>query len=196
MKRIARTLSLVALGGLALTAIPSGSHSQGHDPSAQIAAQRVAMRALAKMDGTWRGKTRIQGMDGKWMEHTQTERVGTTLDSTLKLIEGRGYDADGKLSFHAIATLGYDARKKAFAFRSHARGEVGDFAFTPTDSGFVWEIPTPGFTIRYSAVIRDGRWREVGDRIIAGRDPVRFIEMDLTRVGDTDWPAAGAVQPR
>lgn len=37
---------------------------------------------------------------------------------------------------------------------------------------------------------------EVGDRMMTGDAPVRFIEMDLTRLGDTDWPAAGAVPPR
>ncbi len=196
MKRISLTLSVVVLAGMTVSLLPLQSHAQGYDPSAQIAAQRTAMRSLAMMDGTWRGKARILGMDGKWQELTQTERVGTTLDSTLKLIEGRGYDAEGKPAFHAIAMLGYDARKKAYAFRSHARGEVGDFAFTPTDSGFVWEVKAPAFTIRYSAVIRDGRWREVGDRIVTGSDPVRMIEMDLVRLGATDWPAAGAVPPR
>lgn len=196
MKPLSRTLFLVVIATSALIALPPRTHAQGYDPSAQIAAQKVAMRPLLKMDGTWRGKARIQGMDGKWKELTQTERVGTTLDSTLKLVEGRGYEADGKLSFHAVATLAYDARKKAFAFRTNSRGEVGDFAFTPTDSGFVWEIPTPGFTIRYTATIRDSRWREVGDRIVSGSQPVRFFEMEVTRFGDTDWPAAGAVPPR
>ncbi len=196
MKSLSRTLPRFALAALALFAFPPGGHAQGYDPSAQIAAQKAAMRVLAKLDGTWRGKARILGMDGKWTEHTQTERVGTTLDSALKLIEGRGYDADGKLVFHAVATLGYDARRKAYAFRSNSRGEIGDFAFTPTDSGFVWEIPTPMFTMRYTAVIRDGRWHEVGDRILKEGQPVRFIEMDVTRLGDTDWPAGGAVPAR
>jgi len=196
MKPLSRNLSLVALAASALIALAPRGHAQGYDPSAQIATQRTAMRSLARMDGTWRGKARIQGMDGKWKEITQTERVGNTLDSTLKLVEGRGYDETGKLAFHAVATLAYDTRKKAFAFRSHSRGEVGDFAFTPTDSGFVWEIPTPAFTIRYTATIRDGQWREVGDRIVSGGQPVRFFEMEVTRLGDTDWPAAGAVQPR
>jgi hypothetical protein len=45
----------------------------------------------------------------------------------------------------------------------------------------------PGFRIK------DGAWREVGDRIMPGKEPVRIFEMNLTRVGDTDWPAAGAV---
>jgi hypothetical protein len=48
-------------------------------------------------------------------------------------------------------------------------------------------------TIRYTAVIKDGTLREVGDRIVSGKEPVRFFEMNLKRVGDTDWPAAGAV---
>ena len=196
MQPRSRTLPLFTLALLASCALPPGAHAQGYDPSAQIAAQKSAMRVLSKLDGTWRGKARILGMDGKWTEHAQTERVGTTLDSALKLIEGRGYDADGKLVFHAVATLGYDARKKAYAFRTNSRGEIGDFAFTPTDSGFVWEIPTPTFTMRYTAVIRDGRWHEVGDRIFKEGQPVRFIEMDVTRLGDTDWPAGGTVPPR
>jgi len=28
---------------------------------------------------------------------------------------------------------------------------------------------------------------------MAGSEPVRFFEMNLTRVGDTDWPAANAI---
>ena len=191
------TRSRLFLVSLALLSLPLVALAQGrHDPTPNMNAQRAAMRPLAMLDGTWRGKARLLGADGKWEEHTQTERVGTTLDSTLKLIEGRGYDAEGKPVFHAVAVLGYDARRKAYAFRTHALGEVGDFVFTPTDSGFVWEVKAPAFTMRYTTVIRDGRWREVGDRIVSGAEPVRFIEMDLTRIGSTDWPAAGAVPPR
>jgi hypothetical protein len=51
-------------------------------------------------------------------------------------------------------------------------------------------------TIRYTAVVKEGVWLEVGDRIMAGKDPIRFFEMNLKRVGDTDWPAAGAVPPK
>jgi len=44
--------------------------------------------------------------------------------------------------------------------------------------------------------VKDGRWTEVGDRIAPGRDPVRFFEMKLQRVGDSEWPGAGAIPPR
>jgi hypothetical protein len=50
-------------------------------------------------------------------------------------------------------------------------------------------------TIRYTAVIKDGAWLEVGDRITPGKDPVRFFEMNLKRVGDTTWPAGGRSVP-
>jgi hypothetical protein len=75
-------------------------------------------------------------------------------------------------------------------------GQVGDFVLTPTADGYTWEIPAGPMTIRYTAVIKGGSWNEVGDRIAKGQEPVRFFEMNLTRVGDTDWPAGGAIPPR
>ena len=79
---------------------------------------------------------------------------------------------------------------------SHAMGNVGDFVLTLSPDGYTWEIPAGPMTIRYTAVIKDGAWREVGDRIVPGKDPVRFFEMNLKRMGDTDWPAAGAISPK
>lgn len=51
-------------------------------------------------------------------------------------------------------------------------------------------------TIRYTAMIKNGNWMEVGDRILPGQEPVRFFEMNLKRVGDTNWPGAGAIPPK
>jgi len=48
-------------------------------------------------------------------------------------------------------------------------------------------------TIRYTATIKDGTWVEVGDRIFPGKEPIRFFEMSLKRIGDTTWPASGWV---
>ncbi len=77
--------------------------------------------------------------------------------------------------------------------RSYAMGNAGDFVLTPSADGFTWEIPAGPMTIRYTAVVKDGVWHEVGDRIAPGQEPVRFFEMRLTRVGDSTWPAAGAI---
>jgi len=51
-------------------------------------------------------------------------------------------------------------------------------------------------TIRYTAVIADGAWKEVGDRIAPDKEPVRFFEMTLKRVGDTSWPVEGIIAPK
>ena len=88
------------------------------------------------------------------------------------------------------------AQREGMAPLSYAQGYQGDFVITPTADGYTWEIPAGPMTIRYTAVVNDGKWREVGDRIMPGRAPVRFFEMNLVRVGDSDWPGAGAISPK
>ena len=114
----------------------------------------------------------------------------------MKVIEGRGYDADGKVAFNAFGTISYNLATHVYTLHSYAQGQVGDFVFTPTADGYSWEIPAGPMTIRYTAVIKDGTLREVGDRVMPGKEPVRFFEMNLKRIGDTNWPAAGAISPK
>lgn len=168
----------------------------GQNPETLLAAQREAMRQLSFMDGVWRGPAWTVLPSGEKHNITQTERIGPFLDGSLKVIEGRGYDASGKVTFNAFGTISYDPAKRSYTLHSYAQGRAGDFALTPTADGYVWEIPAGPATIRYTATIKDGTWREVGDRVTPGREPVRFFEMNLRRVGDTDWPAAGAVGPK
>jgi len=194
------TLALLLLSaGVSVTAradqpADAGARAQQRpDPAAIIAAQREALARLAHMDGTWRGAAWTILPSGEKHTLTQTERVGPFLGGSVRVIEGRGYEADGSVGFNALGIVSYDPEKRTYAFHSYAMGRAGDFVLTPTDDGYVWEIPLGPMTIRYTAVIKDGKWREVGDRIVPGKDPVRFFEMDLTRIGDTDWPEGGAV---
>jgi len=182
---------LIIVSGVSLSA--SG---QRPDPATLIAAQREAMAPLAFMDGVWRGPAWTILPSGEKHNITQTERIGPFLDGSVKVIEGRGYNADGTVGFNAFGTISYNLATRVYTLHSYAQGNVGDFALTRTADGYVWEIPAGPMTIRYTAVIKDGAWREVGDRIVPGKDPVRFFEMNLKRVGSTDWPAAGAVSPK
>jgi hypothetical protein len=166
------------------------------NPEATIAAQREAMKAFAAMDGVWRGPAWTILASGEKHSITQTERIGPFLDGSVKVIEGRGYDPDGKVTFNAFGTISYNPAKKSYTMHSYAQGNAGDFTITPTADGYVWELPAGPFTIRYTATIKDGTLREVGDRIVPGKEPVRFFEMNLRRIGDTDWPAAGAIPPK
>ena len=168
----------------------------GSDSAALIKAQRKAMDPLVYMDGVWRGQAWTILESGEKHTVTQTERIGPFLNGSVKVIEGRGYNSDGKIGFNALAILSYSPEKKGYVLHSHAMGRVGDFAFRPTTDGYVWEVPAGPMTIRYTAVIKDGTWQEVGDRILPGKEPARFFEMNLKRLGDTDWPAAGAIPPK
>lgn len=192
LKTLALLLLLTMALGLALTASGQGRS----DPATLLAAQREAMSRLSFMDGVWRGPAWTILPNGEKHTITQTERIGPFLDGSVKVIEGRGYDAEGKVTFNAFGTISYNPATRAFTLHSYAQGNVGDFVLTSTPEGYVWEIPAGPMTIRYTAVIKNGTWREVGDRIAPGKEPVRFFEMNLKRVGDTNWPAAGAVSPK
>lgn len=191
-QRIA-ALALVALG---VTAQSTASAQGMPDPKVLIAAQREGMAPLAYMNGVWRGPATTTLPSGEVHNITQTERIGSFLDGSVKVIEGRGYEPDGRVGFNALGVISYDPATKTYTMRSYAQGFHGDFVITPTADGYTWEIPAGPTTIRYTAVIKDGKWREVGDRIVPGRPPTRFFEMNLVRVGDSDWPGAGAINPK
>ena len=44
----------------------------------------------------------------------------------MKVIEGRGYDADGNVSFNALCIVSYDPDSRTYKMRSYTMGMVGD----------------------------------------------------------------------
>lgn len=187
----------IAILGAALMVNPCCAIAQERpDPAALLAAQREAMTTFAFMDGVWRGPATTVRPSGDKHAITQTERIGPLLGGTVKVIEGRGYEPDGKTTFNALGIISYNVATKTYSMRSYAMGFSGDFVVQRTSDGFTWEIPAGPVTIRYNAIVKDGTWTEVGDRIVPGKDPVRFFEMNLRRVGDSDWPGAGAIAPQ
>lgn len=175
-----------------LAAFPAAAR-QMEPPAQRIAAQRDAMSHFSFLDGTWRGKAMTVLPNGKKHEITQTERVGGFLDGSIKLVEGRGYEADGKVTFNALGVISYNPASKVYTMHSNAQGYTGNFVLTPMPNGFSWEIPAGPMTIKYVATVKDGVWHEVGDRVMPGSPPVRIFDMTLKRLGDTTWPAGDAV---
>ena len=180
---------------LVLASGMAGAADQRPDPAGLLAAQREAMAPLAALDGIWRGTATITRPGGAIHVAPHTERIGPFLDGSIKLIEGRSFKPDGTLAFNAFAILSYDPAARAYNFRSYAQGRAGDHAFRPTADGFVWESAAGSARIRYTTVIKDGAWNEVGERIEGGKPPLRFIELKLQRIGGSDWPGAGAIAP-
>lgn len=179
---------------MVVAGLPAAAPAQQR-PSAQslMAAQKQALSTLAWMDGEWRGPAQVVGMDGKPHSIVQTERIGPLLDGSIKLVEGRGYDADGSVGFGAFAVLSYDPAAKVYHFQSHAMGHSGDFALVPTATGFSWSIPAGPMTIRYTVTHENGEWHEVGERVMPDQPPVQIYDAHLRRIGASAWPAAGTV---
>lgn len=166
------------------------------DPTPRLAAQKQAMDKLTWMDGVWRGPAWTILADGKKHEITQTERIGPLLGGTVKVMEGRGYEPDGATGFNALGVLSYEPATDAFTLHSYAMSQKGDFNLKLTADGYVWEIPAGPMIIRYTATVKDGAWREIGERVMPGRPAMQFFEMNLKRVGDSAWPTVGAIQPK
>lgn len=197
-------LAIIAPAVAGTTAAPSAEAAKHSartapgrpDPAALVAAQKKAIAPLAYMDGVWRGTASTTLPDGSMHTLTQTERIGPLLDGAVKVIEGRGYEADGRTAFNAFGIVYFDNARGVLRFQAHAMGMSGDYSFTPTADGYVWEIPAGPMVIRYTASYRGGEWHEVGDRVMPGAPDQRFFEMKLKRIGDSAWPTAGAVAPK
>jgi hypothetical protein len=183
--------SFLLFAAALLAGAPTVARAQAADTAA-IARQQAAMRKLDWMDGRWRGPATSRGPGG---EHplVQTERIGGFLDGTLKLVEGRGYLPDGSTGFHALGVISFDPATGDYWMTSNAQGRSGRFRLAVTESGWSWEVPAGGAVIRYTATRTADGWTEVGDYVAPSQPARRVFEMRLQRIGDTDWPEAGAV---
>ena len=161
----------------------------------RIDSQREALAPLLeRMAGEWRGTAEVRSTQGA-MSLVQTERVGPMLDGSVIVVEGAGYAEDGSRPFNAFAVIAYDPGSETYSIRSFANGRYGEYPLWPTEDGFRWEIEAGPATIRYVATVDGETWHEVGTYEREGAPPTTFIEMHLTRIGDSDWPAGGAVEP-
>jgi hypothetical protein len=154
------------------------------------------MAKLSFMRGIWAGPATGTDRDGRSYKVTQTERMGPMLGGDIIVIEGRGYKDDNSTGFNAFAVVSWDPRAEKYELRSYAQGMAGTFELKLTADGYIWEIPAgPDALIRFTATIKGGHWREVGEYIAAGKPAVQNFEMNLKRVGDTDWPLGIPVAP-
>ena len=154
------------------------------------------MAKLGFIRGVWRGTATGMTPDGKPYKVTQTERMGPMLGGDVLVIEGRGYNDDGTTGFNAFATLSWNQATSKYEMRSHAQGHVGTFEMTLTADGYVWSVPAgPDAIVRFTATVTPTHWREVGEYIAGTKPPMPMFEMNLDKVGDTDWPLGTPITP-
>jgi hypothetical protein len=174
-----------------ITATVTQAQVRPADPAALVAAEAEAMKPLAWMQGRWQGTAWAMTPSGRH-EEIQTERIGPFLDGSLMVMEGKAFEKDGKpAAFNAFGVMSYDAARKAYALHSYAQGRAGDFPLEVRPDGYTWKIAAGPATIRYTGTFKDGVLREVGELVQADGTTTQIFEMNLRRVGDSDWPKAG-----
>lgn len=199
-------VGLSILGATSALAQDGGDDGAGQD-AGQDAGQGAgegageAVHPLAFLYGEWRGTASGVGPDRQPFEITQTERVGPLLGGDVVVIEGRGYDAAGALKFNALGVVSYNAQTEGWEIRSYNDGRSGTFPMTIGEMGYEWSIPAgPGARMVYRAQVAVGMdgdtWTSTGTFEREGGPVFETFSMTLTRIGDTDWPAAGALAPQ
>jgi hypothetical protein len=183
-------------GGPAQPAAPAPAPAPAVAPVQPTPALAPAMAKLGFMRGVWTGPASGTLPTGERYTVTQTERMGPMLGGDIIVLEGRGYRDDGSTGFNALAIVSWDPRAGKYEIRSYAQGRAGTFELKLTADGYTWEVPAgPGAVMRFTATIQGDTWREVGEYIAGDRPPVQTFEMNLRRVGDTDWPLGTPVPP-
>jgi hypothetical protein len=157
----------------------------------------AAMAKLDFMRGVWRGPATGTTETGQTYRVTQTERMGPMLGGDIVVVEGRGYNDDGTTGFNAFGIVSWNPDTQKYEIRSYAQGRAGTFEMTLTDDGYVWTIPAgPDSSIRFTAHVTATTWQEIGEYVPAGGPPIKTFEMNLTKVGDTDWPLGAPILPK
>jgi hypothetical protein len=184
-----------AAAGLMILAFAAPAAAQAPN-AALLQAQKDKMAALNFLDGEWVGPAEAHEPGGL-IRMTQTERSGALLDGTVRLVEGRAYDAAGKTLFNAFAVISYDMRAGRYLITSHASGYATSTEMRLTADGFEWEVPAgPQAKLRFKAVVKNGLWTETGDYVGADGKPRRTFEMKVRKVRATKWPAEKPVSPK
>jgi hypothetical protein len=165
------------------------------EPSKRLQAQQDAMKALAFLDGEWRGSAKTSRKTGT-VSMTQTVRAGPMLDGTVRMLEVRSYEADGHLSFDALRVLSYNPERKTYELRSYQNGSVRDYEVSATASGLTWQIESGGkVSTRYEISVKNGVWTETATRMPTAKTdkPETYLSISIKRQRATTWPAAGAL---
>lgn len=189
MKTLARSVALALLCGATLVGAAQAQTTES------AATAESPLRKLDRLKGVWVGEAQGIGPGGKPYTVRQTERVGAMLGGEVLVIEGRGYEADGKLAFNAFGIVSADRRQPDLEFRAYSAGRSGTYRMQPTETGAIWEIPLgPNALMRYTITIADDQWHEVGEYLAKDQPARKTVEMKLRRTGETDWPATNAIR--
>lgn len=180
-------MSLVVAALVAVAPVQAAENpgaAQSHGP-ADASAHQEAMKKVAFLTGTWKGKAWFSMGPGQRKEVEQTEIVQFRQQGVIALVEGLGRDAaTGAIVHDALGVLSYDDVAKTYRLTSWSgAGRSGVFEAKVGTNRLEWGMNNQGMTIRYTVVLNEkGEWFEIGERSMDGATWIKFVEMTLQKV--------------
>lgn len=151
-------------------------------PSRSAAVQRVAMRKLAFLAGSWRGTATVMRPSGPPLRMTQSERVQSKLGGLVLLVEGQSTGAEGRAEFQALATISYDDGTHTYRIRAYNDGHYVDAPLTVRRNGFVWGFTAgPAHIENVMRLTRGHHWKETTTVRFGGGAAHPTVRMFLRR---------------
>lgn len=177
----ARFLSTMLVAALYMASF-SPSLAAGQTGSANVNADRAAMRKLSFLTGRWSGPVTIVRGAGEPLHLTQTEDVEYKLDGLVLLIEGKSTSADGKALFSALTTVAYDHASRTYRFRAYNDGHYLDTELSVPAKGFSWSFAAgPAHVVNPMHLTDKDEWHEVTEVTVGNNPPHPSVEMLLQR---------------
>ena len=144
-----------------------------------------AMKKLDFLVGRWEGEG--VSMRGPTKE---TSKGGETIQRKLQgkalLVEGLFKDpTTGKVVHETLATITYDEKSKEYRFDTHLfNAPSATHVLHAVENGFWWQIQTPdnGPLVKFTMKLDKGDWYEIGEVLVPGQPPLKFLEMRLEKV--------------
>ncbi|MFK7750075.1 MAG: hypothetical protein AB8B65_16910 [Kordia sp.] len=146
---------------------------------------------LSFMKGTWKGEGWVFGKDGKANKFSQTEIIQSKVSNKILMIDGLGYAIDStgvtdRIIHEAFGIISYNSDKKSIVMLSYS-GIGGEFTSNMTlidDKKLQWSFVDERSkgTIRFTDDFSEkGKWVEIGEISMNGKDWFQFFEMTLYR---------------
>ena len=143
-----------------------------------------AMDKLSFLVGDWTGEGWIQ-MGREKHHFTQSETVSQKVNNTVIVIDGKGIDSETKQITHeAFAVISFNKAQKEYLMRAfRADGNFIDAEAKVDENGsFIWGFTHPqAGQMRYTILLKDGKWVEIGEMSRDGNNWFQFFEMTLTK---------------
>ena len=152
-------------------------------PSRSAAVQRVAMRKLAFLAGSWRGPVTVMRPSGPPIRMTQSERVEYKLGGLVLLVEGQSTGAHGRAEFQALATIAYDDATHTYRIRAYNNGHYVDAPLPVHRDGFSWGFAAgPAQVDNAMRLTRGHHWEENTTVRFGGGPAHPTVRMSLRRL--------------